>query len=78
MILLTIVLVRGIRESARTNNIMVLLKIGAILVFVTFGRPLHQSQQLPPVRAQRLERRAHRRLHHFLHVYRIRFRIHRR
>jgi APA family basic amino acid/polyamine antiporter len=34
VLLLTVVLVRGIRESARTNNIMVLLKIGAILVFV--------------------------------------------
>jgi APA family basic amino acid/polyamine antiporter len=34
VMLLTFVLVRGIRESARTNNIMVLLKIGAILVFV--------------------------------------------
>src|SRR3954464_9999915 len=33
---LTIVLVRGIRESAQTNNIMVLLKIVAILVFVGF------------------------------------------
>jgi basic amino acid/polyamine antiporter, APA family len=37
VMVLTIVLVRGIRESARTNNIMVLLKIGAILVFVTFA-----------------------------------------
>jgi basic amino acid/polyamine antiporter, APA family len=31
------VLVRGIRESARTNNIMVLVKIAAILLFVFFG-----------------------------------------
>jgi basic amino acid/polyamine antiporter, APA family len=34
VMLLTIVLVRGIRESAATNNIMVLLKIAAILIFV--------------------------------------------
>ncbi|MDR3415491.1 MAG: amino acid permease [Nevskia sp.] len=34
VMLLTFVLVRGIRESARTNNIMVLLKVAAILVFV--------------------------------------------
>ena len=33
---LTVVLVRGIRESASTNNVMVLLKIAAILVFVGF------------------------------------------
>ncbi|MBX6420473.1 MAG: amino acid permease [Nevskia sp.] len=31
---LTVLLVRGIRESARTNNAMVLLKIAAILIFV--------------------------------------------
>ncbi len=37
VMLLTSVLVRGIRESARTNNVMVLLKIAAILIFVAFG-----------------------------------------
>ena len=37
VLLLTIVLVRGIRESARTNNIMVLIKIAAILVFCFSG-----------------------------------------
>ena len=34
VMLLTVILVRGIRESARTNNIMVLVKIAAILVFI--------------------------------------------
>jgi len=34
VMLLTVILVRGIRESAQTNNIMVLLKIFAILIFV--------------------------------------------
>jgi len=34
VMLLTMVLVRGIRESAHTNNVMVLLKIFAILIFV--------------------------------------------
>ncbi len=37
VMLLTVLLVRGIKESARTNNVMVLLKIGAILVFVLAG-----------------------------------------
>jgi APA family basic amino acid/polyamine antiporter len=37
VMLLTVVLVRGIRESAETNNIMVLLKIAAILIFVAAG-----------------------------------------
>jgi APA family basic amino acid/polyamine antiporter len=35
VMLLTIVLVRGIRESAEANNMMVVLKISAILLFVT-------------------------------------------
>jgi basic amino acid/polyamine antiporter, APA family len=37
VILLTVVLVRGIRESAETNNVMVLLKIAAILAFIIAG-----------------------------------------
>ena len=34
---LTILLVKGIRESAEANNIMVVIKIGAILVFLVVG-----------------------------------------
>jgi APA family basic amino acid/polyamine antiporter len=37
VLLLTVVLVRGIRESARTNNIMVLIKLAAILLFLFAG-----------------------------------------
>lgn len=37
VMLITVVLVRGIRESAETNNIMVILKIGAVLLFIAFG-----------------------------------------
>jgi APA family basic amino acid/polyamine antiporter len=37
VMLLTVLLVRGIKESASTNNIMVLLKIFAILIFVGFA-----------------------------------------
>src|SRR5665213_1382955 len=35
--ILTVVLVLGIRESARANNIMVLVKTAAILAFIFFG-----------------------------------------
>lgn len=38
--ILTLLLVRGVRESARTNNIMVLIKIGAILTFLVVGGSL--------------------------------------
>ena len=44
VMLLTVVLVRGIRESAETNNVMVLLKIAAILVFVFAGASFIQPQ----------------------------------
>ncbi len=48
VLLLTVVLVRGIRESARTNNIMVLVKIAAILVFIFFGLSfIHPSNYVP-------------------------------
>ncbi len=48
VMLLTVVLVRGIRESARTNNIMVLLKIVAIIVFVSFAsRLIHPANWHP-------------------------------
>ncbi len=46
--LLTVILVRGIRESAETNNVMVLLKIVAIIVFVGFGaRFIHPANWHP-------------------------------
>ena len=37
VMILTVILVRGIRESAETNNIMVALKIAAIIAFVIAG-----------------------------------------
>ena len=36
LLVLTVILVRGVRESAETNNVMVLIKLAAILIFV-FG-----------------------------------------
>jgi APA family basic amino acid/polyamine antiporter len=35
--ILTVLLVRGVRESAETNNVMVAVKLGAILVFLVVG-----------------------------------------
>src|SRR3984885_14379093 len=35
--ILTLLLVRGVKESAETNNIMVMVKIGAILTFLVVG-----------------------------------------
>jgi APA family basic amino acid/polyamine antiporter len=48
VMLLTVILVRGIRESAGANNIMVLLKITAIMVFVIFAsRYVHPANWHP-------------------------------
>ncbi len=38
--ILTVLLVRGVRESAEANNIMVAIKIGAILIFLMVGGAL--------------------------------------
>ncbi len=48
VILLTMVLVRGIQESARTNNIMVLVKIVAILAFIGVGMHFLQPANYHP------------------------------
>ncbi len=48
VLLLTVVLVRGIRESAEANNIMVLVKIAAILIFVSFGASFIQPKYYHP------------------------------
>jgi APA family basic amino acid/polyamine antiporter len=48
VMILTVILVRGIRESAKTNNVMVFLKIVAILVFVTTAaRFIHPANWHP-------------------------------
>jgi APA family basic amino acid/polyamine antiporter len=51
VMLLTVILVRGIRESARTNNILVLIKTAAILVFVfaaaSFVKPHYWHPFMP-------------------------------
>jgi APA family basic amino acid/polyamine antiporter len=48
VLVLTVVLVRGIRESAETNNVMVLLKIAAILIFVIFTAHLVNPSNYTP------------------------------
>ena len=46
--ILTVLLVWGIRESAEANNIMVVIKIGAILTFLAVGGMLMKPQNLHP------------------------------
>ncbi len=40
VVVLTVLLVRGVRESAESNNIMVAIKLGAILTFIVAGSML--------------------------------------
>jgi len=51
VMILTVVLVRGIRESARTNNILVFIKIAAIIVFcvtaASFVKPHYWHPFMP-------------------------------
>ncbi len=46
--ILTVLLVRGIKESAEANNIMVLIKISAILIFLVVGGALVHSGNWKP------------------------------
>ena len=46
--ILTVLLVRGVRESAEANNVMVAVKIGAILVFLVVGGMLIKPVNLHP------------------------------
>ena len=54
---ITVVLVIGIRESANSNNAMVLLKIGIILFFIAVGRYPDQAGQLEQPGHRRISRR---------------------
>ena len=46
--ILTVLLVRGVRESAEANNVMVAIKIGAILVFLIVGGMLVNANNWKP------------------------------
>ena len=46
--ILTVLLVRGIKESAEANNIMVAIKIGAILIFLVVGGALVNPSNWKP------------------------------
>ena len=48
VMVLSWLLVRGVRESARANNIMVAIKIGAILVFLVIGGALVNPSNWKP------------------------------
>ncbi len=48
VMILTMLLVRGVRESAEANNIMVLIKLGAIVMFLILGGALMNRSNWRP------------------------------
>jgi APA family basic amino acid/polyamine antiporter len=48
VLLLSVLLAIGIRETATTNNIFVVLKIAALVIFVAFGITLFHASNLSP------------------------------
>ena len=76
--LLTLLLVRGVKESAETNNVMVLVKIGAIVTFLVVGGMLVKPANWHALRAFGVRRNRYRGGHRFLYLHRIRFGLDRR
>ena len=52
LLILTWILVSGVRESAGTNNVMVVIKIAAILIFVLRRGARGEHRQLASVRCR--------------------------
>jgi len=48
LLALTWILVRGVRESAGTNNVMVLIKVAAILIFIIGAAPAVRAENWRP------------------------------
>jgi basic amino acid/polyamine antiporter, APA family len=48
VVIISLLLVRGVRESARTNNLLVAIKVGAILTFLIVGGALIQPSNYVP------------------------------
>jgi APA family basic amino acid/polyamine antiporter len=53
MMVLTFMLSLGVRESARLNNVMVLIKTGVVLLFIVVGVALRQAGKLAALHAFR-------------------------
>ena len=52
IVLVSVILIRGIRESASVNNVIVALKITVLLVFIAVGwsymQPANHTPLIPP------------------------------
>ena len=66
----TVLLIYGIRESAKTNTVIVIIKV-AVVVFYCFRRVHGKSDELASIRAERICRRHERRRHCLLRLHRF-------
>jgi APA family basic amino acid/polyamine antiporter len=72
VLLVTIVLVIGIRESANFNAAMVILKLAVVLFVIVVGAGYVETKNWEPVHAVRREGRAQRLRVHLLRLHRLR------
>ena len=72
VMLVTWVLLLGVRESARANNIMVVVKLLVLGLFVVVGALHIDTANYVPVRAERLDRHPSGRGHRLLRLHRLR------
>ncbi len=82
--LISMLLIIGIQESSRFNNIIVVVKVAVVLAFIAFGAAYINRENwepfIPPMtepRPLRLERHRARRRRDLLRLHRIRRRVHR-
>jgi len=68
---LTVLLVKGVRESSTFNNFMVCIKLAVLALFVGARILLFKARELDAVRAWRLERDTGRCGRYFFRVYRF-------
>ena len=70
-------LVYGVRESARANSVMVVVKIAALLLFIVLGVTAFTADNFTPFRRRSgLRRRRDRGLDHLLRLHRLRRDLH--
>ena len=71
VMVLSWILVRGVKESAGANNVMVAIKIAAVLFFIFGAARRGASLEPAPVSAQRMAGGAQRGRHRLLYIHRI-------
>ena len=75
---ITWLLLRGAKESARINNVMVVIKLIALSLFIAVGVTHLNPELLHAVRAERLYRHSSGRGHRLFRLHRLRCDLDRR